>query len=289
MKVLLIFIDGLGIGSADPEVNPLVAGKTPTFDQLFRGEDCLMIPTDASQGVPGIPQSATGQTALLTGVRAAQVVNRHLSGFPGPALREIIAENNILKKLLAQGQRVTFANAYTREYLEGFFAGRIKGSVTTICVETAGLSFRYVEQIPLQEAIYQDFTNQQLIEVGFDLPVFEPEVAAKNLVNIVEQHDFTLYEFFQTDFAGHSQSMEFARDVLENLDRFIGQVLADLRLGETLVVISSDHGNIEDLTVIGHTHNPVPTFLIGQKKAKIAEQIKEITDIAPAIISLFNK
>lgn len=288
MKVLLIFIDGFGIGSDDPEVNPLVVGKTPNFDRLFRGEACQMISTDACQGVPGTPQSATGQTALLTGVQAAQVVNRHLSGFPGPTLRKIIAEKNILKNLHDRGKKVTFANAYTREYLEAYFTRQIKGSVTTVCVETAGLAFRYVEQIPLKEAVYQDFTNQQLIKLGFDLPLFEPEEAAENLVHLVNQHDFTLYEFFQTDFVGHSRSMESAIRVLESLDRFIGQVLADLS-EETLVVMASDHGNVEDLSTVGHTRNPVPTFLIGQNIAKIAEQIEELADITPAIISLFDK
>ncbi len=289
MKVLLIFIDGFGIGSDDPRVNPIVAGKTPTFDRLFAEEDdYLMIPTDASQGVIGIPQSATGQTALLTGVNAAQILGRHISGFPGPRLRQIIAEKNILKQLKAKGRKVTFANAYTEEYVAAYFNGKIKGSVTTVCVDKAGISYRYAHQIPSGQAVYQEFTNRQLIKMGLELPVMEPEEAALNLVKIVNEHDFTLYEYFQTDFAGHSQDLDFALPIIENLDRFIGQVLAGLDLVNTLVVISSDHGNVEDLSVVQHTCNQVPTFLIGRNKEIVAAKIKELADITPAIISLFD-
>jgi hypothetical protein len=39
---------------------------------------------DASLCVPGLPQSATGQAALLTGLNAPELMGRHIEGFPPP-------------------------------------------------------------------------------------------------------------------------------------------------------------------------------------------------------------
>lgn len=288
MRILMIFIDGFGIGSDDPTRNPIVAAHTPLFDRLLRGDDCIMIPTDATQGVKGLPQSASGQTALFTGMQASQILGRHASGFPGPTLCNILAEHNIFKQLKARGKKVTFANAYTPSYLDEVYAGRIRASVTTVSVMTAEIPFRFLEQIPEGQAIYQEYTNSSLVEYGFALPILSPEEAGDILARIAQEHDFTLYEYFQSDVAGHTQKMEIAVPLLENLDRLLRQVLVKTDLTETLVVISSDHGNIEDLSVNTHTTNPVPTILIGCRKERIADKIKELADITPALVSLID-
>jgi hypothetical protein len=58
---------------------------------------------DASLGVPGLPQSATGQTSILTGVNAPAEMGRHISGFPGPTLRRILFEHSVLKRIRERG------------------------------------------------------------------------------------------------------------------------------------------------------------------------------------------
>lgn len=288
MRILMIFIDGFGIGPDDPTVNPIVAAHTPVLDRLLGGVECIMIPTDATQGVKGLPQSASGQTALLTGIQASQVLGKHASGFPGPTLRKILAEHNIFRQFTARGKKATFANAYTQSYLDEVRAGTMRASVTTVSVMTAELPFRYLEQILEGQAVYQEYSNQSLVEYGFDLPILTPEEAGHILVNIAKEHDFTLYEYFQSDLAGHSQKMDVAVPLLENLDRLLGQVLAETDLTRTLVIICSDHGNIEDLSVSTHTTNPVPTILIGCGKERIAGKIKELADITPALLALIE-
>jgi 2,3-bisphosphoglycerate-independent phosphoglycerate mutase len=74
-KVLMIFIDGFGLGARRDD-NPYFFARTPFFDQLLgghilyadsqvvQGDRAVMIPTDACLGVPGIPQSATGPYLL---------------------------------------------------------------------------------------------------------------------------------------------------------------------------------------------------------------------------------
>jgi bisphosphoglycerate-independent phosphoglycerate mutase (AlkP superfamily) len=54
------------------------------------------------------------------------------------------------------------------------------------------------------------------------------------------------------------------------------------------VVVTSDHGNVEDVTAKGHTLNPVPTMLIGTGREQIEPRIRSLTDIAPAIVELLT-
>ena len=72
MRVLYVFIDGVGYGPAGGQ-NPVCPEVCPTLCALMEGAVRL----DACLGVPGLPQSATGQATLYTGVNAAQVMGRH--------------------------------------------------------------------------------------------------------------------------------------------------------------------------------------------------------------------
>src|SRR5689334_10134848 len=77
-SVLLIFIDGVGIGRRGAH-NPL-DGLESEFFSIFADEephlsfDGRMAATDARLGIDGLPQSATGQTTMLTGINAAALI-----------------------------------------------------------------------------------------------------------------------------------------------------------------------------------------------------------------------
>ena len=122
-RVLLFFIDGVGVGEDDPDRNPLATGEFPTL-RLTRSQvpDSPVGPPtqargiDASLGVPGLPQSATGQTAILTGINAPAAMGHHMSGFPGPTLRRVLFEHSLLKQVREQGRSATFLNAFRPEY-----------------------------------------------------------------------------------------------------------------------------------------------------------------------------
>jgi len=284
MKILLFFIDGFGIGDKNNLKNPFLKANTPILDEISTHNLGTYIKTDVSMKVTGLPQSATGQTALLTGKNAAKAMGRHKSGFPGPTLIEIISKFNIYKQLSKFNLSSTFANAYTKSYVEKVYKNKKRASVTTQCLLHSNNEFRFLEDIKNNNAVYQDFTNKILRDKGHNIPVFSPEKAANNLSKICLNHDFTLYEFFQTDKAGHSQNMNFARETLENLDKFLKQLVQNLE-NKVTIIITSDHGNIEDLSIKTHTKNKVPTIIIGKQKLDLKKSIKTITDITPAIIS----
>ena len=292
MSVFLFFIDGLGIGSRGAS-NPLdgLAGAEPLA--VFQNEtlttihDGIVVPTDARLSIDGRPQSASGQTTILTGINAPALLGYHKQGFPNAAMLEIIREESIFLQLTRAGVKpITFANTYTQR----FFEERPRWvSATTAAVEAAGLRFRTVPDLVAGQAVYQDFTNQLLIERGEAVNPRTAEEAAEVLANIVAANRFTLYEYFITDKVGHAQDMEKAKAVLTNLAQLIRGVLKGIDLQRTSVILTSDHGNIEDLSSRNHTLNPVPTIVWGANKEQIANRIKSLADITPAIVETLTE
>ncbi len=288
MSVLLIFVDGLGIGTrgAHNPLDRLGAEASPLA--VFEGEEPsipsggVLARTDARLGVEGRPQSASGQTTILTGVNAPAALGYHKQGFPNEALRQIIQGHSIFLQLKRAGiSPITFANAYTPM----FFKSRPRWvSATTVAVEAAGMSFRNLDDLHAGRAVFQDYTNQMLIERGFHTHARTPDEAAEILAFLAREHQFTLYEYFITDKTGHAQDMAGARTVLTNLARFLRRLLSSLDLATTTLILTSDHGNIEDLSTRNHTLNLVPTLIWGQDKEQMARRIHSLADITPAII-----
>ncbi len=287
MSVLLFFIDGLGIGTRGPQ-NPLDGLEDAEPLAVFRDEklktirDGIVVPTDATLGVEGRPQSASGQTTILTGVNVPARLGYHKQGFPNSEMLEIIREHSVFLQLTCAGvSPMTFANTYT----ERFFDQRPRWvSATTAAVEAAGLPFRRVADLKAGRAVFHDFTNRALIERGEDVAPRTPDEAAVVLARIVSENRFTLYEYFITDKIGHAQDMEAAKSILKSLARVIRGLLTRIDLSRTSVILTSDHGNIEDLSLRNHTLNKVPTIVWGANKELIANRIKTLADITPAIV-----
>jgi hypothetical protein len=291
-SVLLFFIDGLGIGRRGP-FNPFDKLESAEPLAVFQDEEPqpylegIVVATDPCLGVEGRPQSASGQTTILTGINAPAAIGHHKQGFPNKALLEIIREHSIFRQLVTAGVGpVTFANAYTKR----FFEERPRWvSATTAAVEAAGLSFRTLVDLKNGAAIFQDFTNRVLIERGDDIDERSAADAATVLARLAAENRFTLYEYFITDKVGHAQDMEAARLVLTQLALFIRELLVRLDLLRTTVILTSDHGNIEDLSSRNHTLHQVPTIIWGVEREQIAARVKTLADITPAIVDSLTK
>lgn len=291
----MIFIDGLGLGVDDPEINPLAKGDQPFIHNIIRGAltqknvnngiekpDLIVKTIDASLGMPGLPQSATGQSSLFTGINAAQVVGRHINGFPTKALRAILEKESIFKKINQTGRKGVFANTFTKEYLEIVRRGRWRHSASTTAALAGNCQLLMVEDLKQGYAVYQDLTNEQLRQKYYSVPLITPEIAGANLVRQAKLNDFTLFEYFQTDRCGHAQDRELAMALLNRLDRFIGTVVGEMPSDFSLI-ITSDHGNIEDLSIKTHTLNPVPLMVFGPGAIKF-KKVESLPDICPLIL-----
>ncbi|MFN2453100.1 MAG: hypothetical protein ABR577_02660 [Pyrinomonadaceae bacterium] len=288
MSVILFFIDGLGIGARDA-FNPFHNLKGAEPLAVFQDEepalpfDGQLARTDARMNIEGRPQSASGQTTILTGVNVPSTLGYHKQGFPNEAMREIIREHSIFLQLERAGVTPNiFANAYTKR----FFDTRPRWvSATTVAVEAAGLLFRTIEDLRQGRALFHDFTNKSLIDIGEEqIPLRTPDEAGALLASITAQHRFTLYEFFITDKIGHLQDLQAAREVIVNLAAFVRALLANTDLERTTILLTSDHGNIEDLSTRNHTLNFVPTLVWGAHRRLISERIRTLADITPAIV-----
>jgi 2,3-bisphosphoglycerate-independent phosphoglycerate mutase len=294
MRVLCIFFDGIGIGLNNHTINPFANGATrifPTSSQQDHSAifDGVVIPTDACLGVPGLPQSATGQTALFSGVNASQRLGMHLSGFATQSIIAILRQESVFVKALQRGKTAAFANAYGREFflLPAKIRSRIT-SVTTAATLTAGLPFLLAEDILSGRSLHHDFTNTALNKRGYDFPLFSPGFAGKQLALLSREYDFCLYEYFLTDRIGHFADLQLGITEVEKIETFLMAVLEHTDLQSTVVLVCSDHGNMEDMSVVEHTINPVPTIIWGDVPHELTDSIHSLTDITPFILQCLD-
>ena len=227
-----------------------------------------------------------GVDLVVNNVNAPAAVGYHKQGFPNKALLEIIEQHSIFRQLSSAGVApITFANAYTSR----FFDERPRWvSATTAAVEAAGLAFRTIDDVRNGAAVFMDYTNRLLIERGEDLQEQSEEQAANVLARIAGENRFTLYEYFITDKVGHAQDLPLAKRILTSLALFIRELLIRLDLNRTTVILTSDHGNIEDLSLRNHTLHDVPTIVWGAQRQAIAARIQTLADITPAIVALLT-
>lgn len=283
-RALFILVDGLGLGRQDPADNPVCGGACPCLRGLL---DASAVPIDAGLGVAGLPQSATGQTTILTGVNAAERVGRHVEGFPGPALRDIIRAGTVYDKLAALGFKATFANAYYVSDVAEVEARKIQ-SVTTVAALKAFGAVRDTRDMLAGRAVYQDLTRESLRARGYEGPLVSPADSARDLLAIARDYDFTLFEYFQTDRAGHKGSRADKDRVLALFDEFLSGIVSfPGEATRNLLVLTSDHGNIETESSRLHSSNPVPLVAMGCGADLLKTRVKSLTDVTPALVSLY--
>ncbi|MBI3005066.1 MAG: metalloenzyme [Ignavibacteriales bacterium] len=299
MRVLLLFLDGVGIGKKNSTVNPFFAAKLPNIQSIlggdlphrgrksFKGNVADCIPVNATLGVSGLPQSGTGQTAIFTGVNGPKVFGRHFGPFPPSSLRPIIEGRNIFRRLKDLKKTVSFANAFPQRFFDYTNSGTRRLTVTTLSCMMAGVPLRTAESLKKNEAVSAELTREKWSDLGHrDVNPISAEEAGRHFWGIAEQYDFTLFEYWLTDHAGHSQKMEFGVETLEKFDQFLGGVLSRFDFENSLLVMISDHGNLEDLSTKSHTRNQVPCIAIGKKRRQFLSNVKNLTHISPAILSI---
>ena len=297
MHMVMIFLDGFGLGGQDD--NPIVAAKTPVLDELLGGHllwgkrcithnNTVLRALDATLGVPGTPQSATGQTTLWTGINAAKAIGHHLHAYPNQPLAEIIAEKSIFRQLADAGKTVMFANTFTDAYDQAVGTGKRKHTASTLSALAGGVRLRRVSELMEGLAVYQDMTNAILVQLGEQVPVISSFEAGQHLGNLALNYDFTLYEFFQTDVLGHKQLWDEAIGLVERIDSFIGGFLSVIEEQEDVAwILTSDHGNIEDFSVKGHTTNPVPALCWSNQPVQWPEW-DTLEEVTPGIFKLLT-
>ena len=295
----MIFIDGIGIGKKDYQNNPFFKFGFRTFTEIFgsipflenqmlKSENAFVFPVDARMGVSGIPLSGTGQTSIFCGVNAPKIIGKHFGPHPYSTLVPIIREKNILHEFQKLKMKVTFANAYPKVFFDYVNSGRRRLSVTTLSCILNGMRLNKISDLHRGKALSAEIDNRRMVErLNYKLPIIKPETAANRLLKIGSKNHFTLFEIFHTDHLGHGRNIEWLEYTTKVLDRFLYHTITNLPKNMTLIVCS-DHGNFEDLSIKMHTLNHAIGITAGKNAEYLSKRIKKLYQIKPSIMKMYE-
>jgi hypothetical protein len=298
MHVLFIFLDGIGLGEANPETNPFTRAKMPNLNRLlegrsllkesapFHGKHASLLAVDPAVGVNGLPQSATGQAILLTGKNIPAELGYHYGPKPNPEVAAFLREETLFSDFAKAGKKAVLLNAYPPRYFDGVDSGKRLYSSIPLAVTNAGIPLFRHDDLFAGRALSADFTGEGWrTMLGYiDAPAMDPHQAGQKLGALAKEYDFALFEYWASDYAGHKQQMDEAIHLMESFDGVLGG-LVEVWDDDGLILITSDHGNMEDISTRRHTDADVPALVIGNKSARdeFTHNMTALTDIAPAI------
>jgi len=295
-RILFVFLDGVGLGPAGPD-NPLSTNAGAAFRRLAGGaswvqglperatSDHVVRPLDATLQMDGLPQSGTGQATLFTGVNCAERVGRHFGPYPHSATYDVLDHENLFHRVQSLPSvpdgGVAFANAFPPQFFE---APSRRWTVTTRCCAGAGVPLRDLDALRARRAVAADLTAKGWRDaLQLDVSLRTPADAAQALFSTHRDHALTLFEFFQTDKVGHRRIDLAPGVLLERLNRFLGRLLDLLDPTQDTLVVTSDHGNLEDTRHTQHTRNPVPLLAYGWAAPHLADA-RTLAGVTPGIV-----
>ncbi len=301
MHVLFLFMDGIGLGRNDPNINPFARAKMPVLQDLLGGYRMVervapyhnirtsLLSIDACLGVSGVPQSATGQAALVTGKNVPAEIGYHFGPWPNEAVTQKVSNGNIFNMVKQAGKHAVFLNAYPQRYFDAIQSGKRLYSSIPLAATSAGLTLMTEADLKAGRALSADFTAHGWREhLGLeDTPTMTYIQAGESMAKLAQSADFSFFEYWLSDYAGHDQDMDEACELLENFDQVLDGLTRKWDYQNGLIVMTSDHGNMEDLSTRRHTINPVPALLIGAPSLRrdFSAGLTDLTGIAPAILN----
>ncbi len=298
-SVLLIFLDGVGIGKKNPSTNPFFkypdnflyeqTGKLPHEGNLrIHKNDTYVFPIDSCMDIEGIPQSGTGQASIFCGINAAKKIGKHFGPFAYSTLIPLIQEKNIFRELKTLNQKTFFANAYPKPFFDYLKSGRKRIGVIAMSYLSAGFRLNTITGVRKGKALSAEITNQKWVErFNYNLPIIKPETAAKRLLQIASSNNFTVFEYFLTDHLGHGRNTEEFENIFFTFDRFMKYLMNHIP-EEITMLLCSDHGNIEDLSIKSHTLNPALGMAKGREALRLSSSIKSLYHIKKEIIRILK-
>jgi len=299
-----MFVDGLGLGADDPLVNPLAAASMPALQAMLGGrrllkgdlpvetERATLLGLDAGLETSGLPQSATGQAVLLTGINIPKELGYHYGPKPNQQVAEFVRNGNLFSQLKRAGYNTAFLNAYPPRYFEAIQSGRRLYSAIPLAATSAGVPLMTGEDLKAGRAISADFSGEGWkTHLGLEgIPLLSHYQAGERLARLAEGYDFSFFEYWLSDYAGHAQDMQTATRLLEEFDQVLAGLFEAWDDRRGLILMTSDHGNLEDLSTRRHTGNPVPGLVVGSPEMRrdFSRGLVDLVGVAPAIWRFFG-
>ena len=119
------------------------------------------------------------------------------------------------------------------------------------------------------------------------------EVSRTVIEQIERGTEVIITNFANGDVIGHTNNREAKIQCAQYVDRQLAQVVSTARDAGYVILITADHGNLEELLTpegrphVSHTTNPVPFFLIDPlSKVPVTPADGKLADIAPTILHI---
>ncbi len=202
--------------------------------------------------------------------------------------KEIVV--NPLSKVLSDNGKIQFKIAETEKYahITYFFNGE----------NETPFNNEYRVLIPSRGDIRHDEHPEMMA----------PEITQRLIAAIEEQsYDFILANYANADIIAHTGNYDAAVQAVKTIDEQIGKIMATTFEHNAIIIITSDHGNVEIMfdpktgaIETKHNASPVPIYLIAeqfklsQPKSQIEISKSEkanagvLADIAPTILELMQ-
>jgi hypothetical protein len=299
VPTLIVFVDGVGLGPDDPATNPFAAVATPTLDALAFGawteprtravDGRAFATLDATFGADGLPQSATGQSALLTGRDAVAAMGRPYGPWPGPTLKRFLADGELFGWAIDRHgpDAAAWAGAYPPGFFDALERGRLRLNALAHAAHVAGVVLPDLAAYRRGDAVAADLDGGHFATLGAEPPGGHrpgpagAERAGRRLADLASRRALPLLDVWLTDHVGHAARADDAARLIERLDAFLQGVL-DARPRDLDVLLVSDHGNLEDLSHGRHTRAPVPLVAAGPAAERWAHA-RSLLDVAPPL------
>jgi hypothetical protein len=169
-------------------------------------------------------------------------------------------------------------------FAELFTLAEINQNIFVHAARTAGLKLHTWEDVRCRQALTSSMSHQ--LEADFEffglepLPGHTPQAAAAILMSLAVQHDFIFYKYQIPDLVSHTGRIELAREVFETIEVFVEAVLRSIDPADTVVVITSDHGHLEQLASShAHPKSKVPTWYFGPDPERTADRLRRPEEI----------
>jgi 2,3-bisphosphoglycerate-independent phosphoglycerate mutase len=118
------------------------------------------------------------------------------------------------------------------------------------------------------------------------------KVAGQVVDGIKKRYDLIVTNFANGDVIGHTANKEAKIQCASIVDRWLGQVVEAAKSANYVVLITADHGNLEELTNpdgtpnVAHTTNLVPFILIDPAWSSAVGLLDgKLADLAPTVLS----
>lgn len=192
-------------------------------------------------------------------------------------LGKVISDNNMTQLRLAE----SYKYAHVTYFFNGFTEPPFKGEYRVL--------------VPSEPIPHPDTHPQMMASSITD-----------RLLQAIENRafDFILVNYANGDTIAHTGNYNASCEAVRVIDKEIGRVIQSVISTDAVLVISSDHGNVEELinpmsgkVETQHDPNPVPCYLVAKefKGRKFinweyvsSQPIGIISDIAPTILEIMN-